>query len=210
VAKEEEITCCEQKEDDAHNLSNEAVNEEEIQQQQENPGPQEDPEQEEANGEEGPEAGRLSQLQESLDAVSAEKEEINQRYIRLQADFDNFRKRTRKEQQEFLQYACQSLIEKLLPILDNFERALESPDRESQAFKTGVEMIYKQLVGVLEQEGLSVIEAAAQPFDPQHHEAVMQEESDEYPDSTVIEVLQKGYKLKNKVIRPAMVKVAKN
>ncbi len=210
MAKEEEITCCEQKEDDAHNLSNEAVNEEEIQQQQENPGPQEDPEQEEANGEEGPEAGRLSQLQESLDAVSAEKEEINQRYIRLQADFDNFRKRTRKEQQEFLQYACQSLIEKLLPILDNFERALESPDRESQAFKTGVEMIYKQLVGVLEQEGLSVIEAAAQPFDPQHHEAVMQEESDEYPDSTVIEVLQKGYKLKNKVIRPAMVKVAKN
>ncbi|WP_366924116.1 nucleotide exchange factor GrpE [Metallumcola ferriviriculae] len=147
---------------------------------------------------------------QQLEQVIAEKEELNRNFLRLQADFDNFRKRSRKEQQEFMRYASQSLIEKLLPVIDNFERALSSDDSQSQSFKAGIEMIYKQLVGILEQEGLVEIETEGQDFDPNFHEAVMQVKNDECPDNMVIEVMQKGYKLKDKVVRPAMVKVANN
>ncbi|MBO8168815.1 MAG: nucleotide exchange factor GrpE [Thermoanaerobacteraceae bacterium] len=155
-------------------------------------------------------AEEIGRLKVELEKLVAEKEDLTNRLLRLQADFDNFRKRSRKEQEEFAKYASQNLIEKLLPVLDNFGRALEAGDDNARSFKDGVEMIYKQLLGILEQEGLKPIEAENQPFDPNFHEAVMQVETDEYPDNTVVEELQKGYRLKNKVIRPAMVKVAKN
>lgn len=148
-------------------------------------------------------------LQLQLEKVLAAKDDLEQRYLRLQADFDNHRRRTRKEQQEFAQYAAKGLITQLLPVLDNYQRALDTRDQTDDTFSVGIEMIYKQLISVLEQEGLAEIEAEQQQFDPQYHEAVMQVTTDEYPDNTVIEVLQRGYKLKDKVIRPAMVKVAK-
>jgi len=145
-----------------------------------------------------------------IEKLVKEREDLYQRLARLQADFDNFRKRSRKEQEDFARYASQNLVERLLPVLDNFSRALEAEYGDNNSLKAGVEMTYRQLFEVLSQEGLTVIEAKGQTFDPEYHEAVMQEETDEYPDGTVIEVFQKGYKLKNKVIRPAMVKVAKS
>ncbi len=145
-----------------------------------------------------------------LQKLAKDREDLYQRLARLQADFDNFRKRSKKEQEDFARYASQNLIERLLPVLDNFSRALEAEHGDNNSLKAGVEMTYRQLFEVLSQEGLTVIEAKGQTFDPEYHEAVMQEETDQYPEGTVIEVFQKGYKLKNKVIRPAMVKVAKS
>lgn len=146
------------------------------------------------------------------EALKKEAEEYYQRYLRTQADFDNFRRRARQEREEFAKYASQSLIEGLLPILDNFERAIQS-SREQQkdfdALAKGVEMIARQLLQLLEGEGLKEIEALGQPFNPELHQAVMTVEAEEGTESgTVVEVLQKGYMLKERVIRPSMVKVA--
>lgn len=146
------------------------------------------------------------------EALKKEAEEYYQRYLRTQADFDNFRRRARQEREEFAKYASQSLIEGLLPILDNFERAIQS-SREQQkdfdALAKGVEMIARQLLQLLEGEGLKEIEALGQPFNPELHQAVMTVEAEEGTGSgTVVEVLQKGYMLKERVIRPSMVKVA--
>lgn len=166
-------------------------------------------EQEELAGSKG-ETIEGSSPEVEIEKLVKEREDLYQRLARLQADFDNFRKRSRKEQEDFARYASQNLVERLLPVLDNFSRALEAEYGDNNSLKAGVEMTYRQLFEVLSQEGLTVIEAKGQTFDPEYHEAVMQEETDEYPDGTVIEVFQKGYKLKNKVIRPAMVKVAKS
>ena len=154
--------------------------------------------------------------QEGPDAVHKAHEEKNEEYeealnrlYRLQADFDNYKKRVMKQQEEYYKYASDKLIVSLLPVLDNFERALTA-EGDGQEFKEGVDMIYKQLNEALTQEGLSKIDAVANEFDPNQHQAVMQVESEEHPENTVIEELQKGYKLKDKVIRYSMVKVAKN
>jgi len=136
-------------------------------------------------------------------------EELKNKLIRAQADFDNYKKRTRIEKEEFAKYASVKLIEALLPAYDNFERAIAS-SKENQNFESliqGVEMVYRQIDQTLNQEGLQVIETVGQRFDPQFHQAVMQVETDEFESGVVVEELQKGYKLKDKVIRPAMVKV---
>ena len=132
------------------------------------------------------------------------------RLLRLQAEFDNYRKRVNRERSEFVQYAVEDLICDLLPVMDNFERAIEAAHRHnnSQALLQGVEMICKQVEDVLVKRGLERIEAVGKKFDPREHEAVMQVESEEYPENTVIEEHLRGYKLKNKVLRPAMVKVS--
>ncbi len=138
-------------------------------------------------------------------------EERFDRLLRLQAEFDNYRKRVNRERSEFVQYAVEDLICDLLPVMDNFARAIESARRHnnSQALLQGVEMICKQVEDVLVKRGLERIEAVGKTFDPREHEAVMQVEHEEHPDNTVIEENLRGYKLKNKVIRPAMVKVSK-
>ncbi|CAM4001847.1 nucleotide exchange factor GrpE [Cohnella lubricantis] len=137
-------------------------------------------------------------------------EEYNNRYLRAQADFDNFRRRTLKEKEELAQYASMKLITQLLPVVDNFGRALQtsSEQADGQSFQKGVDMIYRQLTQVLEAEGLKAMEPVGQPFDPEVHQAIMQVESDEYEEGIVVEVVQPGYWLKDKVIRPAMVKVS--
>lgn len=148
--------------------------------------------------------------QAELEKLRAEAEEHKQRLLRTQADFDNFRRRTLKEKEELGKYASAKLITELLPVIDNFERALsttaESADLSSYA--KGVEMIFRQLEGILKTEGLTAMEPVGTPFNPEFHQAIMQVESDEYEEGTVVEVVQKGYLLKDKVLRPAMVKVS--
>jgi molecular chaperone GrpE len=128
---------------------------------------------------------------------------------RLQAEFDNFRKRTRKEKEDMAKYGAERLIVKLLPVMDNLGRALEA-SAQTQDFSSlcqGMEMIYRQLGKVLEDEGLAPIEAVGQPFDPNLHEALLREESAQ-EENTVLAELEKGYFLKGKVIRPSRVKVS--
>jgi len=138
-------------------------------------------------------------------------EEANDRYKRLQADFDNFRRRTRQEKEELSNIVAQNVILELLPVIDNFERALGSvATQDADKMLSGVEMIYRQLAQVLEKSGLTTVEAVGKVFDPQQHEAVMRVEDAEQPDGTIVEELQKGYAVRGKVIRPSMVKVVSN
>ncbi|KGP75183.1 protein grpE [Desulfosporosinus sp. Tol-M] len=150
-------------------------------------------------------------LEEELVRTRAKAEDHYGQLQRLQAEFDNYRKRTQKEKTEIIKYASERLVGELLPVLDNFDRAISAakvnPDFTS--FSQGVEMILRQLQTVLDKEGLKVIDAVGQPFDPNIHEAVLRVASeDEHPENTVVEELQKGYYLKEKVIRPSMVKVS--
>lgn len=162
---------------------------------------------EELNEQETP---SVEELLEKLSAAEQKAEENYQKLLRAQADFDNFRRRTRQEREEQAKYAALPLMEDLLPVLDNFERALiagkEATDTAS--IVQGVEMVFRQVEQVLQNAGLSVIPSVGEPFDPNVHQAVAQEESSEYDSGVVTEELQKGYKLKERVIRPAMVKVS--
>lgn len=146
-------------------------------------------------------------LEESI----KEANDYQQRWLRAQADFDNFRRRSRQEKEEFAKYASMQLIEQLLPVLDNFDRAIASgrDTNDVESVVKGIEMILRQLDQVLEKEGLQPMEAVGKPFDPEFHQAVAQVESDEHDEGTVVSELQKGYMLKDKVLRPAMVQVSK-
>ncbi|MNZ63950.1 heat shock protein GrpE [compost metagenome] len=137
-------------------------------------------------------------------------EENQQRYLRVQADFDNFRRRTMKEKEELGQYASMKLIGELLPVVDNFERAAAASALNSDydSLVKGLDMIFRQLVQTLEQEGLKAMNVVGEPFNPEFHQAVMQVESDEHEEGIIVEEMQKGYMLKEKVLRPAMVKVS--
>ncbi|TYP78037.1 nucleotide exchange factor GrpE [Paenibacillus methanolicus] len=137
-------------------------------------------------------------------------EENQQRYLRAQADFDNFRRRTQKEKEDLARYASEQLIKQLLPVVDNFGRALEASKNggDAESFAKGVDMIFRQLEQTLESEGLKAMETIGQPFNPDFHQAIMQVESDEHEEGVVVEEVQKGYVLKDRVLRPAMVKVS--
>jgi len=152
---------------------------------------------------------KVARLEEQLATKSVEAEEYLNRLQRLQADFENFRKRNLKEREELVKFASEGLICDLLPVLDNFERALAAKG-DDQGLQAGVEMIFRQLNEVLHKEGLQPICAVGEQFDPNLHQAVMMIESADHGDNEVIDEFQKGYTLKDKVIRPAMVKVAKN
>ncbi|BFT73416.1 MULTISPECIES: nucleotide exchange factor GrpE [Paenibacillus] len=145
-----------------------------------------------------------------LEKARVQAEENYQRLLRVQADFDNFRRRARAEKEDFAKYASLKLIEQLLPIVDNFDRALASSKetKDFDALAKGLDMTYRGMDQLLTAEGLKPIEAVGQPFNPEFHQAVMQVESDEHEEGIVVEELQKGYILKDKVIRPAMVKVS--
>lgn len=137
-------------------------------------------------------------------------EEYLQLLQRVQADFDNFRRRTIQEREDMSKYCSARLATNLLPILDNFERALAASGDDIKQFMEGMQLIYRQLRDTLEREGIKAIECMGTEFDPNFHEAVMQAPSEEHPDNTVIEEFQKGYLLLDRVLRPAMVKVAKS
>ena len=141
-------------------------------------------------------------------ALEAEVQEKNDRILRLQADFENFRRRTAKEKEELAAVITQNLLTDLLPLLDNFERAMAVEQTDVEAFQKGVEMIFTQLREVMEKHGLEHIDAEGQPFDPNVHQAVMRVENPDVEDGTITQVLQKGYQAKGRVIRPAMVQVA--
>lgn len=152
----------------------------------------------------------LASLQSQLDEQKARAEDYYHRLARVQADYENFRRRTRQEKEDFYQYASEQLIVKLLPVLDNFDRALAAEGQSIEDFKAGVDLIYRQLLDILKAEGLAPVPALGEQFDPAKHEAVLRAESEEHPDNTIIEELQRGYYLKEKVIRAAMVKIAKS
>jgi len=129
------------------------------------------------------------------------------RYVRAIADFDNFRKRTEREKADFFRYAVATVLKDILPVLDNFDRALEHAE-EGDEFHKGVHLIYKQLFEVLQKHGLKPIDQMSVTFDPNIHEAVIREEDPSVPNHTVVAVLQRGYHLHDRLLRPALVKVA--
>jgi molecular chaperone GrpE len=152
------------------------------------------------------------ELRELLEAKTQEYDVLVNRYQRLQADFDNYKKRSRKELEDMAKYGAEKLVLGLLPVLDNFSRALEAAPQEGEVGKymSGMDMIYRQWLDVLKSEGLMEIEAVGQPFDPEKHHAVMQVEAESAEEDNIVkEELQVGYTLNGKVIRPSMVKVAK-
>lgn len=137
----------------------------------------------------------------------AAEEDGDTRYLRLMADFQNYKRRVEKEKTDLYSYANEKLITEMLEVIDNFERALQQ-EGAGDGFKEGMEMIFKQLSDVLTKSGLAEIPALGEDFDPNFHNAVMKEETEEYESGKVSGVMQKGYTLNGKVIRPSMVKVA--
>ena len=152
------------------------------------------------------------QLEELKDSAGKATEHW-QRLLRTTADFDNFKKRAAREKQDAIRYANEELLEKLVPVLDNFDAALTAAKTSStdaaQSLQTGVAMIYQQLKKVLTESGLEEVDASGQKFDPNLHEAVSQQESADVPEGDVLQQLRKGYKLRNRLLRPATVVVAK-
>lgn len=150
-----------------------------------------------------------SLLDENLKQAEIEIAELSTQLIRLQADFVNFRKRSEKEKKDTINYALEGFICKLLPVIDNFEMAMKVEEKEDDSFYKGIELIYKQLENLLELNGVEAIQSLGEKFDPNFHHAVLMEDSEDFESGKVTEVLQTGYMLKDKLIRPATVKVAK-
>jgi molecular chaperone GrpE len=153
--------------------------------------------------------GDTSALGAELQKIKAERDSLLDRLARAQAEFENARRRAGKEQQDFRDYATFDTIKSLLPVLDSFERALQVKS-EAADFRSGVELIYKQLQDALAKLGVRPVPAKGEPFDPHYHEAIEMVETTDAPDHEVLEELQRGYKFKDRLLRPAMVKVAKN
>jgi molecular chaperone GrpE len=171
----------------------------------------------EEDGEEFAEAGEVAEavaedaIAADLEKARAEAESYLDDLRRLQADFDNYRKRTLREQTARAASASQALVARLLPVLDNFELAVSAAEqsRDFDRMLKGVEMVFGELREVLESEGLVKIEAEGKPFDPERHEAVIAVEQEDSEPGTVTDIVRTGYELRGKVLRPAMVKVAK-
>ena len=144
-----------------------------------------------------------------LQAARDEAQATFARYQRLAADFENYKRRTRQELADRTQYANEELLRKLLPILDNFKRALDhAPEGIDQNWYEGIKLVARQFEETLQAQGLSAIPAVGEKFDPTQHEAIASEETDEHAEGTVVEELQSGYRLHNRVLRPTLVKVA--
>lgn len=148
---------------------------------------------------------------DSESTESVETEDANTKYLRLAADFQNFKRRTEQEKSDIYKYANEKFATGLLEVLDNFDRAIEQENQDTsidENFLEGMKMIFSQLQNVLKQNGVEEIDALGKPFDPLLHHAVMTENTDEFESGEVTKVMQKGYTLKDKVIRPSMVAVA--
>jgi molecular chaperone GrpE len=154
---------------------------------------------------------KLEELQTSLDEARAQGDEHMRAWQRAAADYANYKRRTDEERETVGQFANALLIGKLLAVLDDFDRALEHvPPDVHEGWVDGIRLVERKLRNVLESEGVSPIEALGQPFDPNLHEAVVHEETTDHPDNQVIGELQRGYRLRDRVLRPALVKVANN
>ncbi len=144
-----------------------------------------------------------------VEKLKAERDTLLDRLARQQAEFDNARKRATREQQEFREFAAADVLKNFLPVLDSFERALKAGGEASE-FRNGIELIYRQFQDALQKAGVQAIPAAGQPFDPRVHEAIEMVDTTEVPDHQVLDELQRGYKYKDRLLRPAMVRVARN
>jgi molecular chaperone GrpE len=153
----------------------------------------------------GESVGQESEVQK----LKAERDSLLDRLQRAQAEFQNARRRASKEQQDFRDYALADSIKSLLPVVDSLERALQVKS-DAAELRSGVELIYKQLLAALGKLSVNPIEAKGEAFDPRYHEAIEMVETNDAPDHQVVEELQRGYKFKDRLLRPAMVKVAKN
>lgn len=168
----------------------------------------------ESKGEEN-EACQEENPDETIDEcekLKAELDDLNNKYLRLAADFDNYRKRQAQERESLLKYGAADTMTKLLVVLDTFERAQESLKdiEDAKSVKDSYEVAFKQLIDTLKKAGLEIIEAQGAEFDPNLHEAIAQTPTKDYPDNTVISQMQTGYKLGDRVLRPALVNVALN
>jgi molecular chaperone GrpE len=149
---------------------------------------------------------------QEYERVEQERDALLDRLARLQAEFDNYRKRNAREQAEFRDYAIADAVKSFLPVLDNFDLALkhQQSDAPDSALRSGIELIRKQMEDVLTRLGVQIVPAQGQQFDPRVHEAIEMVESRDHADHEIIEELQRGYKLKDRLLRPAMVRVATN
>lgn len=154
----------------------------------------------------------VKELQDKLDAKDEEARENYDKFLRVSAEFDNYKKRTAREMEDFRKFAIQSLIKEMLSVVDNLELAINSADenkaRES-SLREGLDLTLREILRVFEKFQVKPIESKGKAFDPTYHEAVMQEETDELPENTVITEMQKGYLIHDRLLRPAMVVVAK-
>lgn len=193
LAAENAETSVEQESTETTNSSAETLSEESA--------PAENNSEEQAN----PEETKDEEIARLKDEVEAEQN----KYLRLLADFDNFKRRSQKDKEISTKFRSQSLLTDLLPVLDNFERALtvETKSDDTASIMKGVEMVQKSLLEAVKREGLEEIPAVGEPFDPNYHQAVMQEKDEQAEPGIVLQELQKGYTLKGRVLRPAMVKV---
>jgi len=162
----------------------------------------------EASGTPSP-VSQVSGAEAEMQKLKAERDNLYDRLARVQAEFDNARRRAAKEQQDFRDFATADAIKSLLPVIDSFERALRAKS-EPGDFRSGVELIYKQLEDALGKLGVRAVPAKGEPFDPHYHEAIEMVDTSEAADHEVLEELQRGYKFKDRLLRPAMVKVARN
>jgi molecular chaperone GrpE len=156
------------------------------------------------------EAGAPASESTELQKIKSERDTLLDRLARLQAEFENARKRAAREQQEFRDFATADAIKALLPAIDSFERALNAPASQPNDFRNGVELIYKQLQDALAKLGVRTVQAKGEVFDPHMHEAIEMVDTTVVPDHQVMDELQRGYKLKDRLLRPAMVRVARN
>jgi molecular chaperone GrpE len=156
----------------------------------------------------GPSA--VADLETELDRLRSERATYLDRLARLQAEFDNYRKRNAREQQEFREYALADALKQFLPMLDSLDRAIKTENADAADFRSGIELIDRQFHDVLSKLSVEPIEAAGQVFDPNLHQAVQMVETDEVADNHVVDEMQRGYRLRDRLLRPAMVRVANN
>lgn len=150
----------------------------------------------------------VTQLKKEIEKLKEENTKLKESYLREAADKDNLRKRTEKEKNEYFQYALTEVFREMISILDNFDRALEKKEEgDHKHFREGIELIYKQLKSLLKNHGIKPIEIEGNIFDPRYHEALLSEETDEVEEPTISEVIQKGYMIHQRLLRPTLVKV---
>jgi molecular chaperone GrpE len=179
---------------------------------------------EENSGDETPAAGNdsedqdaseskdpVKELEEKLQAAQEEGKESYDRFLRISAEFENFKKRSIREMEDFRKFANELLIKELLSVVDNLERAITSSDSNGNSggnVVEGIDLVLKEILKILERFKVSQIDCVEKPFDPGFHQAVMREENNDYPENTVVKELQKGYLLHDRLLRPAMVAVS--
>jgi molecular chaperone GrpE len=161
------------------------------------------------NDQDPPQEQADTQNNDPLEELRREKDSLQDRLLRTAAEFDNYRKRVERERRDLADYMKADILAEILPIVDNFERALQAPSSDIDSLRKGVELIHKQMHDFLRKRGVTPIEALGADFDPNFHQAVIHETSPSHREGEVIEELQRGYMLGDKLLRPAMVKVAK-